>query len=151
MRRKDREITDNAQIEDIINNAKVCRLGLVDDGKPYVVPLCFGYKDRKIYFHSAKEGRKIEILARNNNVCVEFDEAGETVKNDTACNWGMKYRSVICSGKSYFIDIEQDKRDALNVIMKHYSGTEHTFDDNTLEKTLVFVVEVSSISGKEKL
>ena len=64
MRRKNREVTDRARIEEIIRSCHVCRLGFVDDGRAYIVPMNFGYveEDGKyvFYFHSAKEGRKID-------------------------------------------------------------------------------------------
>ena len=58
MRRKDREITDRAEIEAILNEAMVCRIGLADGGEPYVVPLSFGYEDGSVYIHSAPEASK---------------------------------------------------------------------------------------------
>ena len=65
MRRKDKEITDIESIEKIIHKAKVCRLALSLDDTPYVVPVCFGYSAETIYFHSAKEGKKIDIIKKN--------------------------------------------------------------------------------------
>jgi nitroimidazol reductase NimA-like FMN-containing flavoprotein (pyridoxamine 5'-phosphate oxidase superfamily) len=73
LRRADKEITDRDEIESIIRKSLVCRLGLTDNARLYIVPLCFGYTDNRLYFHSATEGRKIEILKRNNEVCFEFD------------------------------------------------------------------------------
>lgn len=58
MRRKDREITDRAEIESILNEAMVCRIGLADGGDPYVVPLSFGYEDGSVSIHSAPEASK---------------------------------------------------------------------------------------------
>jgi hypothetical protein len=46
MRRKDEEINDQSKIEAIIRSAGVCRLGLSDNGRPYIVPMSFGYQDR---------------------------------------------------------------------------------------------------------
>ena len=94
MRRKDKEITDESEIESIIRNSLVCRLGLADNSTPYIVPLCFGYKDNRLYFHSAKEGRKIEILKRNNEVCFEFDDNLEVKAGKAACDWGMNFQEV---------------------------------------------------------
>jgi len=68
MRRKEKEITDSAEIEQIIRKARVCRLGLVDDREPYVVPVCFGYEKNAFYFHCAPEGRKIELIKKNNHI-----------------------------------------------------------------------------------
>ena len=65
MRRKDREISDLGEIESIIQRADICRLAFCDRGKPYVVPLCFGYRRGAIYFHSAREGRKLDMIRNN--------------------------------------------------------------------------------------
>ena len=64
MRRKDKEITHRAEIESIIRRSMVCRLALADENIPYLVPLCFGYKDNSLYFHSVGQGRKIEMLKK---------------------------------------------------------------------------------------
>ncbi len=102
MRRNEKEITDNSAIEAIINQSIVCRLGLSDGNMPYIVPLCFGYKDNTLYFHGALEGKKIDILRKNQNVCFEFDVDAEVVEKEKACSWGMKCQSMIGFGKADF-------------------------------------------------
>ena len=121
MRRKEKEIIDKSEIESIIRKSMVCRLGLADNGRPYVVPLCFGYDNGALFFHSAKEGRKIEILKKNNQVCFEFDIAPEIKTGKTACAWGMKYQSVIGFGKTLFVEDPDERRKALDVIMRQYA------------------------------
>jgi nitroimidazol reductase NimA-like FMN-containing flavoprotein (pyridoxamine 5'-phosphate oxidase superfamily) len=74
MRRKDREISDTTLIEDVIGNSLVCRLGMSRNDQPYVVPLCFAYSNNTLYFHSAGDGLKLEILQHNPNVCVELNQ-----------------------------------------------------------------------------
>ena len=64
MRRREKEITDIKSIEKIMFKAKVCRLALTQDNTPYIVPVCFGYNSKVIYFHSAKEGKKIDIIRK---------------------------------------------------------------------------------------
>ena len=71
MRRKDREITDINEIETIIKRATHCQIGLVDNDEPYVVPVNFGYERNALYFHGALEGRKVELIQKNNKVCLE--------------------------------------------------------------------------------
>ncbi len=73
MRRREREIRDQAGIQEILEKGLVCRLGLYDGQYPYVVPMNFGYRDGRIYFHCAAEGRKIDILQKNDRVCIEVD------------------------------------------------------------------------------
>lgn len=73
MRRTDREIANRKEIEDILRRSTVCRLAMIDAGRPYLVPLCFGYDAGILYFHSAPVGKKIDLLKKNRNVCFEFD------------------------------------------------------------------------------
>jgi uncharacterized protein len=53
-----------------------------------------------LYFHSATEGRKLNLLAKNSTVGFELDTGHELVTADLACNWGMKYKSIIGTGES---------------------------------------------------
>jgi nitroimidazol reductase NimA-like FMN-containing flavoprotein (pyridoxamine 5'-phosphate oxidase superfamily) len=149
LRRKEKEIIDKSEIESIIGNSLVCRLGLADDGTPYIVPLCFGYKDNCLYFHSAKEGRKVEILKQNNQVCFEFDITPEVKTGKTACAWGMKYQSVIGFGKALFIEDPEERRKALDVIMRQYADGVFEYSAKSFEKALVIKVEIESMTGKK--
>ena len=69
MRRAEREIKDKSEIEKIIMKAIVCRVAVCEDNEPYVIPMCFGFKDGALFFHSAQEGKKVEILKKNDRVC----------------------------------------------------------------------------------
>ena len=150
MRRKEKEITDKSEIESIIRKSMVCRLGLADDSTPYVVPLCFGYDNGALFFHSAKEGRKIEILKKNNQVCFEFDIAPEVQPGGReACAWGMKYRSVIGFGKASFIEDPEKRRKALDIIMRQYADGDFEYSEKSFEKALVIKVEIESMTGKK--
>jgi hypothetical protein len=151
MRRKDREITDIALIEDIIRNSLVCRLGMSRDDQPYVIPLCFAYSDNTLYFHSAGEGLKLEILQQNPNVCVEFDIDQEVVQGDKPCKWSMQYRSVIGFGKASFVEDFEEKRKGLDAIMKHYSGRSFEYVEPEIESTCIIKVDIESMTGKKSV
>ncbi len=49
VRRKEKEIVDRTEMEAVINEARVCRMGMCDGRLPYIVPLCFGYADDTFY------------------------------------------------------------------------------------------------------
>ena len=104
MRRQEKEVTDIVEIESIIKNSKVCRLAMSNDDQPYIVPLCFGYAENQLFFHSASEGKKLDMLRRNERVCFEFDIDTELQKGKSACDWGMSYRSVIGFGEASLKD-----------------------------------------------
>ena len=94
-----RKITDIEEIEGIINKAIVCHIGLVDDKEPYVVPVSFGYERNALYLHGNLKGRKVELIKKNNRVCFEMEVDLELKKAEEACDWAMKYMSVIGVGK----------------------------------------------------
>jgi len=148
MRRSEKEITDESAIEAIINASLVCRLALSDGDQPYIVPLSFGYQDRTLYFHSALEGKKIDILKKNNRICFEFDVNTEIIEAEKACKWGMKYQSVIGFGKAVLVENIQEKQKALNIIMNHYSDRNFQFPDKAIEKIAVIKIKIESMTGK---
>ena len=149
MRRKDKEISDKSAIKSIIEKANVCRLGMVNGNTPYIVPLCFGYHDNVLYFHGSLKGQKIDLIRRNPNVCFEFDLITEPIESENACDWSMKYQSVIGFGKAVFIESSDEKRKALSVIMAQYSDRLFQFPENMLKATAVIKVEIESMTGKQ--
>ena len=149
MRRSDKEISDAGVIEEILLRATVCRLGLCEDNQPYVVPLCFGYQENALYFHCGSEGKKIDILRKNNNVCFEVDIDHELIEADQACGWGMKYKSVIGFGKALFIEDIELKREALDIIMHQYSEATFEYTQETIDNTTIIKVEIESMTGKQ--
>jgi uncharacterized protein len=149
MRRHKQEITDLAVLESILNKALICRLGLCEDGMPYVVPVCFGYEDNCIYVHSAGEGKKLEIIKRNNNVCFEAEAEAEIIPGEDACKWSVHYLSVIGFGKARVVDDYEDKIRGLNAIMKHYSGlSEHLYNEKATDLATIIKIEIESMTGK---
>jgi uncharacterized protein len=153
MRRKDREIEDHSELEAIIGAASVCRLAMSEDDRPYIVPLCFGYKDGNLYFHSAGEGKKLDILRVNSYVCFEMDIEHELVRANLPCESEMKYRSVIGFGRASFVNEVEEKRMALDIITRHYSeenkqGT-YVYPEQKLANTVIIKVTIESLTGKK--
>jgi hypothetical protein len=148
MRRSKNEIADKALIDAIIRECRVCRLGLSDGKEPYIVPLCFGYDGQVLYFHSASEGRKIDILRKNNRVCFEFDIPGEMKESEQGCKWGIRYRSVIGYGTAELVDNGEAKRNALEILMAQYSGKKYIFPAEVVAKTAIIKVVITHMTGK---
>jgi uncharacterized protein len=149
MRRKEKEITDKSAIESIILRSSVCRLALSEDNHPYIIPLCFGYEDNTLYFHSAPQGKKLDILRANNTVCFEFDIDHRVVEARDACSWSMRYRSVIGFGKASIVDEPQERAKAITTIIHHYTGKPLPYSETTLKGMVIIKVEIEGITGKE--
>jgi nitroimidazol reductase NimA-like FMN-containing flavoprotein (pyridoxamine 5'-phosphate oxidase superfamily) len=149
MRKKEREIKDVTAIEDVLKRAFVCRLGLCEDNRPYVVPLCFGYKDNALYIHCGPEGKKLDIIRKNNNVCFEIDIDHEIIKAEQACKWSFKYKSVIGFGKAVFVEDVESKRKALDIIMRQFSEDTFEYPQETIRNTTIIRVEIESMTDKQ--
>jgi len=121
MRRRDREITDRSEIDEIIRSTAVMHLGLSIDNIPFVVPLFYAYDGNVLYFHSAKAGTKIEILKRNNVVCFEISVDHDIIPADSACDFEAKHRTVIGTGKVFFVEDSNEKRRILDMIIGRFS------------------------------
>lgn len=153
MRRKDRLVTDAEQIDRILSGCDVCRIAMVDGGAPYVVPMNFGYtfldSTITLYFHCAGEGRKIDVLKVNPNVCVEMDCGHHLITAETACGYTMEFESIIGTGKAEFLKEPADKKYALNQIMKKFSDrTDFTYEDKMLELVTVFKITLEESTAK---
>lgn len=154
MRRKDRQVTDRNGVEEIIGMCKTCRLAMVDDGMPYVVPLSFGYEFAGekliLYFHCAREGRKIDILHKNNKVCFEMDCEGEPLHSEIPCNCGYYFSSVIGFGQVEFIEDVSEKSRALSFMFEHQTGKKYEFSREQAGGICVFQVVSDDFTGKRK-
>lgn len=148
MRRSDKAITDRTEIERILSEAPVCRLGLVDGNLPYVVPVFFAFEAGVLYFHSALEGRKRDILRKQPQVCFETETGVEILPATEACRFGASYRSIIGFGKAMVVESVTEKEAALNRLMRKYAGKTFGFSPEALSTVLVFRIEIESIAGK---
>lgn len=156
MRRKDREVTDNEKINEIISDCHCCRLGFYDDGEVYIVPLNFGYAEkdsnRTFYFHGAKEGRKIDLISRTHCAGFELDTNYTLNEGETACQYSARFQSIIGTGRITFVEDPAEKEAALQAIMIHNTGKDRwDFSDAMLNSICVFKLEVKKISCKEHL
>ncbi|MDR0232970.1 MAG: pyridoxamine 5'-phosphate oxidase family protein [Dysgonamonadaceae bacterium] len=144
-------ITSKEEMEAIIAKCDVCYVGLADtDGTPYVLPMNFGYKDGIIYLHSGQEGRKTDILKRNNRVCITFstDHALSFQDAQMACSYTMKSKSVIVQGTVSFEEDFDKKIEILNIFMKNYSDREFKYSTPAINNVKVWKVEVNNMTGK---
>jgi len=150
--RAEKEIRERREIERILEEAEVGRLGMCIDGRPYVVPVNFAYHEGKIFLHSAKGGRKLEALARNPRVCFEVDE-GEVVPKEKPCDYTVRYRSVIASGEAEIRSEPKKMLEALRLIVEKYApkerGTQLTEETVSGYKNLVVVeIRIEEMTGK---
>ena len=142
MRRSEREVTDINEIERILSEAQVCRIALVDGEFPYIIPMCFGYTleggELALYFHSAAQGKKIELLKKNSNAAFEIDKLGDILPGENACSFSAAFECITGKGT---IDIINgiEKITGLNTIMAKYdkANGEHKYSEQMLNSVAI--------------
>ena len=154
MRQKNREIKEFNEIIEVMKSCDVCRLALNDGGYPYILPLNFGIEvvDGKLnlYFHSALEGHKVDLIKKDNRASFEMDCRHQLQYFEEKGYCTMSYESVIGRGRIRILD-EEEKMDALMKLMDHYHmGKDAYFNPAAIPRTLVYVLEVEKITAKRK-
>lgn len=144
-------------------------------GRPYIVPMNFGYEfitpddsgiviEQKglmdfeceyvfgrlvLYFHTAKAGRLLSVLGKNNAACFEMDTSHRLVENDIACEYSFDYESIIGEGFVEFVEDEDEKKHGLDLIMERVSGKkDFEYSPQALTGTVVFKIDTDAFTAK---
>jgi len=153
MRRKDREITDFQEMIAIMERCDVCRLALHDGDFPYLVPLSFGMDVQGeqvfLYFHAAGEGKKLDLIARDNRAAFEMDCGRQLVLSDEKMSCTMAYESVMGHGTIELVP-EEEKYSALKILMRHYHAEDFPFDTKPVRVTAVLKMTVAGMTAKRR-
>ncbi len=155
MRRKDKEITDFRKIEAVLKKAQIIRLGLLDGDRPYIVPLNFGYAENAIYFHCAREGKKLDLINRNNTVGFQTEIDVRVLNADNVPDCTTYYQSVIGYGKAFIIENAREKKQAADILMDHHlpeeeKGRKHQYG-KCMKDVCMVKIEIDSMTGKQSL
>lgn len=155
MRRKDREVTELSQLEEIIKQCDCIHLGLLDGDYPYVVPMNFGYERTgeqfTFYMHAASEGKKLSLIAANPKASFCMDTGHGLVKGEVPCSWSFRYESVMGQGEITLVQDPEEKRRGLQTVMEHYSGSKEQveFPDAMLNRVVILKLNAKNITGKQ--
>jgi nitroimidazol reductase NimA-like FMN-containing flavoprotein (pyridoxamine 5'-phosphate oxidase superfamily) len=158
MRRKDREICDPQEMLTILLRHDIARVAFCDDGQPYIVPMNFGFspggrwsKTAALYFHCALEGRKLDILRRNDRVAFEVDGSYQLLPGDEACDWSTTYESLVGQGRMTVVTDPDERIHGMDTIMSHYGHEgKPSYKPAVFERTAILRLSVESMTGKRK-
>ena len=150
MRKANQEITDKSVLEEILKQAQICRLAMIDNGLPYILPFNFGFHENCIFIHSAPVGKKIDLLKENPLVCFEIEQKAEIITDEIACKWSTLYRSVVGYGNVEIVTDFEEKIQGLEIIMKQHGGAgKQDFDPKEVEFIVILKLSISTITGKQ--
>ena len=154
MRKREREITDETMIRDILDRAQVIHLGLSDEGQPYVVPMNYGYvlEDGKLtfYLHGALEGYKYEVMEKNPRISFSIECDVKPFEGRVACQYGTVYSSIMGKGTAVLVEDIEEKKQAMSVLMKTQTGKDFTFDEKLVSIVRVIRLDITEFSAKHR-
>jgi len=123
---------------------------MLDGDLPYIVPVNYGYSDGALYIHSAPEGKKIDLLGKDNRVCFEVEHSPEVIKGKRACDWTTRYRSVVGYGTIDMLSDKKSKQQGLRVIMAQHGAPEPMeFSPKSLDRMVILKLTITSLTGKQ--
>ena len=151
MRRRDREITDRAEMLMILERCPVLHLGLSGEDGPYVVPLSFGWEERDgqvlLYVHGAMEGRRHTMLARDNRVAVAVDCFDRYVEGPGGIS--CVYESVMGEGVAEPVT-GAEAQHGMDCILLHCGYEGYQCPGNAMAHTSLWRITLRSLTGKRR-
>ena len=155
LRRTDREITDAAEIDRLLSQARFATIALADGDEPYVVTLSCGYDaaHSRLCFHVATVGRKLDIIARNPKACA-------TVVSDLGYKRGEcahPFESVVMTGTMRLLEDPEEIRAGMRVLigqLESAADSETVFarneldSDAALKRFRLLVFEIDDLVAK---
>ena len=154
MTKRERQITDEAQILNILDTAKILHLGLAVDNEPYVVPMNYGYTMENgkmvVYLHSALLGKKLDMIRANPNVFFEMDCDLTPFEGEKPCQYGLSYSSVMGRGRATIVEDVEEKMRGLTVLMKTQTGKDFSFNERLVSIVAVIRIDVAEYTAKHR-
>jgi hypothetical protein len=136
----------------IIDDSFICHIGFALDNQPFVIPVCYGRENNKIFFHGAKGNRMLKALRTGVEICVTISIVDGIVLARSAFNHTINYRSVVIFGKAQEINDIVEKTNALKIITEHIIpgrwNDVRKPSDKELGATSVFSLEITEASAK---
>ena len=154
MTKRERQVTDPKQIQEILDKGMVLHLGLCVDNEPYVVPMNYGYTMENgklvIYLHSAVRGKKLDMIGANPKVFFAIDCDRQPFDGVKPCQYGLVYSSVMGKGIAQIVDDVEEKKKAMSILMKTQTGKDFTFEDRLVSIVAVIRIDVTEYTAKHR-
>jgi uncharacterized protein len=158
VRRKDRAVTDEAWIQDLLRRAESGVLATTYDGQPFLHTNLFVYapEQRVIYLHTALQGRTRTNVEAQERVCFSVSEMGRLLPADTALEMSVEYASVVVFGRASIVNDPNEAQRALQLLLDKYFTHLHPGEDyrpmqpEEVARTCVYRIQIEEWGGKRK-
>jgi uncharacterized protein len=159
VRRRDRAVTDEGWLRDLLRRAPFGTLATVRDGQPFVNMNVFVYDEAAnvLYLHTARTGRTRGNVEAEERVCFGVGEMGRLLPAPTALHFSVEYASVVVFGRAKVVEDEAEAGRALQQLLDKYAPHLRPERDyrpiqpEELALTSVYRITIDDWSGKQKV
>lgn len=145
MRRTDRERTDREFIDAVLDQAEEMFLAFADGDQPYCIPVNYARVEDSLYIHSALQGHKLDLIAKNNRVA--FSTAIDIEIDRAKAN--AYYKSVCGTGRASVVEDEAEKGKALEAIaLRYQSRCPVPAPAATIRRVAIIRIDILQLTGK---
>ena len=150
MRRKDKEVTSREWMLEVLREGIYAEIAMAGkDGRPYVLPMNYGFDDGHLIVHGALAGKKIDMLKENPHVCFNVLTGVKLFRNpDDPSDVSSEFNSVTGFGTARFLEDPQEKLAAATLLMDHYEAPMNERLVKKLKVTSVIVRDIEAMTGK---
>lgn len=152
--KREYQITNEAEIRQILDTSTVLHLGLAVEGEPYVVPMNYGFTLEEgkltLYVHSAVKGKKLDMIQANPKVYFSIDTDRIPFEGKVPCQYGLSYRAVSGWGKAAIVEDVEEKKQAMTTLMKTQTGKDFSFEDRLVSIVAVIRIDVAEFTAKHR-
>lgn len=151
MRRFKQLLSNEAAVEILERNTAGTLALLGDEGYPYAVPMSYVYNERKIYFHSAKTGHKIDAIKNYEKASFCVIDKDQIVPEA----YTTYFRSVIAFGKIRLVEGEMEIRNFATLLAMKYSadfaeGIPEEID-SSIKNMAIIEMDIDHMTAKEAI
>lgn len=149
MQRQEKEITTRSEIDAVIERCLICHLAFAVENTPYVIPVCFGYDGRYLYIHTAREGKKIDMIRRNPRISFAMETGLRLLAAPSKpCKWSFAFESVVGVGRIDELTETEDQIHGLALMVKHYAHDRQMPSPTPGPGMRVWRIQIDELTGK---
>jgi nitroimidazol reductase NimA-like FMN-containing flavoprotein (pyridoxamine 5'-phosphate oxidase superfamily) len=139
------------EMERILQEETIGYLGLSMAGRPYVVPLNYGYVEGKILFHCALSGMKLDYLKANPQVCFSVGrQSGQVRRHGEGDPCHVDNDSVICFGRARIIEDLAERKAALDTFNRCFQPEAKGISLESAANCCAVVIEIAEMTGRRE-
>ena len=104
---------DKETIYRIVDDALICHVGFVQEGRPFVIPTMHARRDDEILLHGATTSRLIRHVQAGHEVCLTMTHLDAIVLARSVFSHSLNYRSAVLFGRGYLVEGDEETMAAL--------------------------------------